>query len=261
MTLILRQRILFEDAELRVVSRRYAPGAVFAPHRDERSRITMTLGGRVAEEAGYACTMIEAGDVLLKSRCAVHENRYAPDGAQQVAIEFLAEDADGALRRVLDESWSLRRGPATMRQAAIALEAALAGNGAAIEVVANDIVGAMTNVSLRRSSPPRWLCALKTDLEEAGLSRINIADRARQAGAHPVHASRLFRACYGASITEHAQLYAVRRAIREMASGAALGAAAAAAGFYDQAHMSRVFRRVTGRTPGAHRKVVASAVC
>jgi len=34
---------------------------------------------------------------------------------------------------------------------------------------------------------------------------------------------------------------------------------ALAAGFYDQSHMTRVFRRVTGRTPGAHRTLLAAA--
>ena len=34
---------------------------------------------------------------------------------------------------------------------------------------------------------------------------------------------------------------------------------ALAAGFYDQNHMSRVFKRVTGRTPGAHRALLMAS--
>jgi AraC family transcriptional regulator len=257
----LRHRVLFEDDELRVLSTLYAPSAVFKPHRDDLSRITMTLGGSVAEEARPGSALISSGDVLLKSRTAVHENRYAPGGALQVAIEFLCEEGDGALGRVLEDVWSLRRGADALRHALAALEAAAAKDGVALRAAATDMTAAIADAPLRDPSPPRWLWALKEDLEQAGLSGVDIAARARQAGVHPVHASRLFRACYGVSITCHAQLHAVRRAIGELAAGANLCAAAAAAGFYDQSHMSRVFRRVTGRTPGAHRKVWAGAAC
>jgi transcriptional regulator GlxA family with amidase domain len=74
----------------------------------------------------------------------------------------------------------------------------------------------------------------------------------------PAHASRLFRTCFGASLTDFAQAHGVRRAIGLMtAPDARLSEVALAAGFYDQSHMSRVFRRVSGRAPGAHRAVVA----
>jgi methylphosphotriester-DNA--protein-cysteine methyltransferase len=101
---------------------------------------------------------------------------------------------------------------------------------------------------------------LREELEEFSLSRIDVAARAKKAGAHPAHASRLFRRCYGASITEHAQAQSVRRAIASLASGATLSDTALAAGFYDQSHMNRVFQRVTGRTPGAHRAMLAAAM-
>jgi AraC family transcriptional regulator len=47
-----------------------------------------------------------------------------------------------------------------------------------------------------------------------------------------------------------AQLCQIDRPLSEVALGA---------GFYDQSHMTRVFRRVTGRTPGACRALLAGA--
>jgi AraC-like DNA-binding protein len=44
------------------------------------------------------------------------------------------------------------------------------------------------------------------------------------------------------------------------ASQQPLSDVALAAGFYDQSHMTRVFRRMTGRTPGAHRAMFAAAL-
>lgn len=263
MSRVLRHRILFDDGVLRVISRRYAPAALFERHRDDLSRITLTLGGGVAEDTRQGSVAIGPGDVLLKSRTAVHENRYAPaGGALQVSFEFLAEDADsGALRRVLDDVWSLRRGGDALRLATAALEAAIARDACTVTAAANDMASAAVESPSRRSAAPRWLASLKDELQQDGFAHVDVAHRARSAGVHPVHASRLFRACYGATITSHAQEHAVRRAIGELAAGESLSHAAASAGFYDQSHMSRVFRRITGRTPGMHRRIYADAAC
>jgi AraC-like DNA-binding protein len=52
----------------------------------------------------------------------------------------------------------------------------------------------------------------------------------------------------------------VRRAIGPLARPEIpLREVALEAGFYDQSHMTRVFRRITGRTPGAHRALMAAA--
>jgi AraC family transcriptional regulator len=92
------------------------------------------------------------------------------------------------------------------------------------------------------------------------LANVNVAARARAAGAHPAHASRLFRQCYGQSISEYAQGQSVRRALGRLAGAeTTLSEVALSAGFYDQSHMSRVFRRVLGRTPGVQRALIAAA--
>jgi AraC family transcriptional regulator len=76
---------------------------------------------------------------------------------------------------------------------------------------------------------------------------------------HVSHLSRLFRRCYGASVTEYAQAHSVRRALASLAQPQlALSDVALAAGFYDQSHLNRVFRRITGRTPGACRAMLAA---
>jgi AraC-like DNA-binding protein len=147
-----------------------------------------------------------------------------------------------------------------MRHAATVLESALAGDCHNARTAGFDLVAANDDRPYRHCDAPIWLARLREELEDFSLARIDVAARAKEAGAHPAHASRLFRRCFGASITEHAQAQSVRRAIASLASGATLSDAALAAGFYDQSHMNRVFRRVTGRTPGAHRAMLAMAV-
>jgi AraC-like DNA-binding protein len=61
--------------------------------------------------------------------------------------------------------------------------------------------------------------------------------------------------------TPHAYLIGLRiaRAIQLLQRGETIAQAAAAAGFSDQSHLTRHFKRWTGTTPGAYRRMDASA--
>jgi len=108
--------------------------------------------------------------------------------------------------------------------------------------------------------PPAWVKRLRQELEDLPLAKVSVAERARAAGAHPAQASRLFRRCFGVSITEHAHSQSIRRAVEPLAcSDMPLSEVALKAGFYDQSHMTRVFRRILGRTPGAQRALMSAA--
>ena len=79
-----------------------------------------------------------------------------------------------------------------------------------------------------------------------------MAEAAGRLGAHPVHLVRSFTAAYG--IAPHAYLIGRRvdAARRLLLDGHGGAQAAVAAGFYDQAHLTRVFRRYVGTTPGRY---------
>lgn len=80
---------------------------------------------------------------------------------------------------------------------------------------------------------------------------VTLEELARQAGLSRFQALRHFRAIYG--LPPHAFLrhVRVRVAHRLIRAGESLAEAALAAGFSDQAHMTRAFRQTVGYTPGA----------
>jgi AraC-like DNA-binding protein len=86
---------------------------------------------------------------------------------------------------------------------------------------------------------------------------ISLASLARSLDWTPAHLSRAFRKQVG--MPPYAYLLQLRIAIgrRELADGATIAAAALAAGFADQSHFTREFRRRTGTTPGAFQALVA----
>ena len=80
---------------------------------------------------------------------------------------------------------------------------------------------------------------------------------AREAGVHPGHLSHTFRRCIGEGIGEHVHRLRVRAACKRMLDPyASLAEVSFAAGFADQSHFTRSFRRITGMTPAAFRSVL-----
>lgn len=249
------KRVVLTTGSLKVAISRYAPGESHGPHTDTHSRVSFLLRGGYGEEGKLGSIRMSPGHVLLKSRRAKHEDVFGACGAEIAAVEFLRDDPFDTAQT--PDLWRQRADAFALRHAMTFLDAAITGDANAVTAASIDLV-ANSNENTQRTHAPAWLSRLHDELEETPLGRVDVAARAKEAGAHPAHASRLFRRCFANSLTEHAQAHSVRRAMAALAAGATLCDAALAAGFYDQSHMTRVFKRVTGRTPGAHQALLAA---
>jgi AraC-like DNA-binding protein len=75
------------------------------------------------------------------------------------------------------------------------------------------------------------------------------------AGVHPVHLTRVFRLHYGTPVGAYVRgLRLDWAAGRLTASGQCIAEIALQAGFYDQSHFTRAFKRRFGLTPRAYRR-------
>jgi AraC-like DNA-binding protein len=88
---------------------------------------------------------------------------------------------------------------------------------------------------------------------EVGGGELTADDLAAAAGCSRYAAYRAFRQAYGLSPSDYQRQLRVRAARRLLSAGAAPAEVAADAGFADQAHLTRWFRRYYGVTPGAYR--------
>ena len=91
------------------------------------------------------------------------------------------------------------------------------------------------------------------DPGDADGGELTADDLAAAAGCSRYVAYRAFRQAYGLSPSDYQRQLRVRRARRLLSAGAAPAQVAADAGFADQAHLTRWFRRYYGITPGAYR--------
>jgi AraC-like DNA-binding protein len=82
---------------------------------------------------------------------------------------------------------------------------------------------------------------------------VSLEEAARLLYAHPAHLVRSFSGAYGIAPHQYLMSRRVGRARRLLLDGLAPGEVASASGFYDQAHLTRHFRKLVGVTPGRYR--------
>ncbi len=75
---------------------------------------------------------------------------------------------------------------------------------------------------------------------------------ARFAGLSAFHLCRVFREAVGMAPHAYQTQVRVRRAKALLRAGLPITQAAVEAGFYDQAHLTRHFKRIVGLTPGRY---------
>jgi AraC-like DNA-binding protein len=107
---------------------------------------------------------------------------------------------------------------------------------------------------------PAGVTQVRDRLADDPLNPPTLAELASIAGLSKYQVLRRFQKVYG--VPPHAWLLQQRaeRARRLIRDGSSLSHAAASAGFADQSHMTRVFVRQFGFTPGAWRRAAASIV-
>ncbi|MBO0870322.1 MAG: helix-turn-helix transcriptional regulator, partial [Micromonosporaceae bacterium] len=116
---------------------------------------------------------------------------------------------------------------------------------------------AMSTLDTRLGRAPSLATRVREHLDAVYLEDIGAEELARAAGQSRFAVYRAFRAAYGMSPSGYQRQLRLRAARRMLAEGVPPARAAAAAGFADQAHLTRWFVRCFGLTPGAFRRTVA----
>ena len=91
-------------------------------------------------------------------------------------------------------------------------------------------------------------------LQDAPQSTPSLEELATLADVHPAHLARTFKRLQGVSVGEYHRNLRVAAACQALRDPTRpIAEVAAEAGFSDQSHFTRMFRRLTGQTPGEFR--------
>ncbi len=109
----------------------------------------------------------------------------------------------------------------------------------------------------RDTTPPTWLRRVFERISDAVLEPVSVAELAAEADVHPVYLAAVFKRFFRESIGEFVQRQRVEFSKRMIARrNLRLVQIAVDAGFSDQSHFNRIFKRYIGVTPGEYRRRV-----
>jgi len=252
-----------DGAGIRITEAQFPAGTALPMHAHERTVIAVMLAGGFDLAFRSRAFDCPAGTVSVEPAGEPHANRIGAHGARPLVLEI----ASDALTETLQPCASRLSRPAAFRPGGVGgiarrlrreLRRCDASSLLALEAQALEFLAAVAGCGDRdRDALGRggWVATVR-DRIHAQLDRpLRVTDLATAAGVHRVHLARVFRARYGESVgSYHRRLrieWAAHALLREDAPVADV---ALRAGFADQSHFTRFFRRLMGVTPHAYRQ-------
>lgn len=110
------------------------------------------------------------------------------------------------------------------------------------------------------SAQPLWLRQARDFIHENATEGVSLISVAASAGVHPAYLARAFRKFYGCTVGDYVRRLRLDYAVRELKeSRKSIAEVAAAAGFYDQSHMTHAFKLQLNITPAEYRSAFGSS--
>jgi AraC family transcriptional regulator len=238
----------------------YAPGQSIARHEHALPSWTYVVSGAVEETFSFDSFICSAGMLLSKPASADHSNRYGPYPTRCLLIEVAP---DLQMESVMHAS--LFAAPSVFPNGVIpALASRIYTEFRSRDRIApfalECLLVELRVAAARLADPARvngkkcWLNRVRDHLEAELRAPPSLSDLASIHDLHPIYICQQFRAVFGMTMGEY-----VRRVRFEWAREAAgvttvsLSAIAHAAGYSDQAHLCRDFRKRCGMSPRDYR--------
>jgi AraC family transcriptional regulator len=229
----------------------------FGSHAHDRDQLCVVLEGRYEESCDSRAVSLRAGSVLWRRAGKIHANVIGADDVEVILVDIEPERSQ---RLCLHSA-----GPAAYfvpgifdeiyRELACEVRRSDQASRIAIEGLVFLLAArAGRRCTLPESAMPGWLSKAVELIRSEYSRRISLMEVAALAGVHPVTVAVAFRRHFGKSFGDYVtdlriaharqQLQNTQRPIAEIAQEA---------GFYDESHMGRVFRRRFRVSPGALR--------
>jgi len=213
---------------------------------------TRSWGDRAGAEGPMALTVFPAS--------VPHANCWYGAGGQVMHVEFSSPWLErlGGRTQVLNRPADFSRGAPVALMRRLAVESRLndSASALAVEGLTLELLAACERADAPRgdSGAPRWLAQVEATLRERYAENLSLDELAAGSHVSADHLVREFRRRFGCTVGDYIRQLRIDFACRKLAEDkASLTQIAEAAGFADQSHFSRVFRKQVGLAPGAYR--------
>jgi AraC family transcriptional regulator len=227
----------------------------------ENAYLYLVVAGACEERLGRTTRIVNSSALVFHPAGEPHSNRWGDSGGRAFHVEFSRPRiaAISEYATVRRDPAEIRCGPATWLATQLYREyqesddlSLLVMEGLALEILASI---SRPDIPDEARTPPRWLCQAHDLLYDRLAEPLTLADVATAVGIHPVHLARSFRRHFGCTLGECLRRLRVESACHRLATtDTPLCEIALAAGFADQSHFTKTFRRLMRMTPGEFRR-------
>jgi len=255
-----------------ITRKREASGLIFSELKHETARklpthshelayFCLLLNGNYWEQFGRKRIIYRPLTVMFHPTGTTHIDEIGPAGGRFFSVEVKTEwmdrlreclgkvDLDAGLHEG-DLAWLAMRLYREHKEADAC--SVLTMEGLVLEMLAT--VGRLKDI--KEQHRPRWLSNAVDLLNAEFRNNLRVQDIANEIGVHPFHLSRVFRKVHRETIGEYVHKLRVAYACKLLEKpDCDLATVALSAGFADQSHFTKVFKNVTGMTPGLFRQI------
>lgn len=252
-----------KTASFELSERVYPPGFQTPKHTHNQALLCFVMKGNYTENYGSKTRECTASTLLFHPPEESHAQHFHEAGGHSFLVEiaprWLAEL--GEYMPISDRSTDFHGG--VFESLARKLYREFTHNDCASSIIIEGVMMEMLGEMLRGSltqhthAAPRWLQDAKEMLHAHFAENLSLSELGQKVGIHPVHLAQTFRKNFHCTIGEYIRTLRIDYACHELtSSGKPIVDIALAAGFCDQSHFTRTFKRAVGVAPSQYRESV-----
>ena len=245
------------EADLLLLDAWHPAGSRLPRHAHDQGYFCFNHGGTYQESYGRRRRICRPGMVVFHPPGETHSEIH------QTAVASLNVELGASWLRRLADAGRMLDSPAEREDADTGAAASLLlaelgrrdpDSALAIESLAWEILFTLGGEPAATRMAPRWLRCARELLDGRFDQPVSLRGLAREAGVHPVHFAAAFRRFHGCSVGEYLRRRRLQYVHRRLANPEVpLAQVATEAGFADQSHLTRTFKRFCGMTPSRYR--------
>jgi AraC family transcriptional regulator len=258
-------KVRFPNSSIECRRALYSAASSTGRHYHDDANLVFTLSGSFIQSMGSDVTVLRPHSLMYVPAGEIHATSFGPHGARcffvgidamWIGRRFDSAKIDGTRPRITADSSYLQafalkmyeefRDPDSLSEMIV--------EGALLELFGRWF----RERSERHQSAPGWLRSVKIMLHDSFRESISLTDVSQAVGVHPSQIAREFHQSYSVTVGEYIRRLRVDFVAEKLRHPGkdvdALTDLALQAGFSSHAHMSSVFKRMTGMTPSQYKK-------
>jgi AraC family transcriptional regulator len=248
-------------ASFELSERVYSPGYHTPSHSHKRPLFCFVMQGDYTEKYGGKTRECTPSTLLFHPAEELHAEYFHEEGGRSFIIEIAPEWLTHVREyiTVTDHSADFHGG--TLELLARKLYREFAQLDAASAIIIEGLMLEMLGEATRSYAtkglplPVRWVQQARDLLEARFTENLSLTEVARHVGVHPVHLAQTFHKAYNYTVGEYVRKLRIDYACRELSlSEKPIVEIALTAGFCDQSHFTRTFKRLMGVSPTQYRE-------